>query len=73
LTNRQLGDFFFQVERFTGAVFRSIAPQSSHQEKIEGSEHLAPALTDLQATAEPFFDRLPADVQATITGSSFGD
>jgi hypothetical protein len=66
--------FLFQVERFTGAVFGLIAPQGS-REKGDSHELLDQALSDLRATAEPLFFRLPADIRATITGNAltFGD
>jgi hypothetical protein len=62
--------FLFQVERFTGAIFGSIAPQVSDREKRDGLDLLTPALSDLRATAEPLFNRIPADIRATIAGSS---
>jgi hypothetical protein len=62
--------FLFQVERFTGAVFGSIAPQGSDREKQDSRDLLTPALSDLRATAEPLLHRIPPDIRATITGSS---
>jgi hypothetical protein len=62
--------FLVEVERFTGSVFRSVAPKRGREDRRDARELLTSSMSDLQATADPLIERLPSYVRDTVNRSA---